>query len=370
MDQPRRTARQRLVIMYAAMFLVSGTVLLALANVLGTVRYTRPAGAGPDLREQLAGAEAAQNRQLLAGSLIALAVMAAVSVLLGWSAARRVLRPLTMITTATRRITAENLHERLAVPGPADEVKDLADTIDDLLERLEVSFAAQRRFVAHASHELRTPLTTIRATLDVASAKPQAAAQTVALAERLRPELDRIETLLEGLLMLARAQHGTLSAGGDPAGTAEVELGALIERAVEARGADIAAKGLTVERTGDPGRTWGNHALLSRLVDNLIDNAVTHNVDGGWVRVSGDHARIVVESGGPVLDPARVARLGQPFQRLGEGIGAGSGSGLGLSIVAAVAGAHGGRLELHTRASGGLAATVTLHEWTPGGVHR
>ena len=147
----------------------------------------------------------------MVGSVVALAIMAVVSVVLGWFAAHRVLRPLRRMTAATRRISADNLHERLAVPGPADEVKDLADTIDGLLERLEGAFAAQRRFVANASHELRTPLATMRASLDVAKAKPEPAPpQTTALAARLRTELDQVDRLLEGLLVLARAQHGDL----------------------------------------------------------------------------------------------------------------------------------------------------------------
>ena len=137
--------------------------------------------------------------------------MTVVSAVLGWIVAGRVLRPLRQITAATRRISADNLHERLAMPGPGDELKDLADTIDGLLERLEGAFAAQRRFVANASHELRTPLATMRASLDVAVAKPEPVpAQTVALAGRLRTELDRVDRLLEGFLVLARAQHGDL----------------------------------------------------------------------------------------------------------------------------------------------------------------
>ena len=181
------------------------------------------------------------------------------------------LRPLRTITAATRRISADNLHERLAVTGPADEVKDLADTIDELLERLEASFAAQRRFVANASHELRTPLATMRASLDVAVAKPEPVpAQTVALADRLRTELDQVDRLLEGFLVLARAQHGAL------ADRAPVSLGRVVSAALDARAADIAAKSLTVD-DGRPPTPRGRGAaatLLARMVDNVIDNAV------------------------------------------------------------------------------------------------
>jgi signal transduction histidine kinase len=268
--------------------------------------------------------------------------------------AGRVLRPLRVITAATRRISADNLHERLAVAGPADEVKALADTIDELLERLEQSFAAQRRFVADASHELRTPLATIRATLDVAVAKPgPVPAETVRVAGRVRTSLDEVEGLLEGLLLLARAQHGALD------DRTAVSLTALTADALRAQEteldvyADLAA-GV---------RTRGNPVLLARLVGNVIDNAVRHNVAGGWVRVAvaagGGSARLTVESTGPVLDPAQVARLGQPFQRLGAAR-TGDGTGLGLSIVAAVAAAHGGTLDLVPRPDGGLLLTVAL----------
>jgi signal transduction histidine kinase len=296
------------------------------------------------------------------GSLIALLVMAAVSVLLGNAVAGRVLRPLRTITATTRRITAENLHERLAVPGPADEVKNLADTIDGLLERLEASFAAQRRFVANASHELRTPLATMRASVDVALAKPEPAPpQTVALANRLRTGLDRADRLLEGLLVLARAQHGEL------ADRAPVSLGDLVSQAMTARAADIKAKNLTAEDGGLQRAAWtqGSPTLLSRMADNVIDNAIVHNQDGGWIRVAttadGTAARLIVETGGRALDPAHVARLGQPFQRLAaDRTGSGTSSGLGLSIVAAIADAHGGHLDLHARPEGGLRVTISL----------
>ncbi|MEU9890151.1 HAMP domain-containing sensor histidine kinase [Sphaerisporangium sp. NPDC051011] len=357
--------------------MASGLVLLALTNVLAGTSVSRavpgqnPPAEQPSLAQaqerihqlqaQLADIHAGQSRQLLIGSVIALVVMAAISVVLGKVVAGRVLRPLRTITAATRRISAENLHERLAVPGPADEVKDLADTIDGLLERLEASFAAQRRFVANASHELRTPLTTMRASLDVAVAKPQPAPpQTLALADRLRTELDRVDSLLEGFLDLARAQHGALR------GRVPVSLGDLASEILAAHATEIAEKDLTIEAdTQDAARTEGGPALLSRMVSNVIDNAVVHNRHGGWIRVAtgteDGSARLVVETGGPVLDPAQVARLTEPFQRLAaDRTGSETGSGLGLSIVAAIAGAHGGRLDLHARPEGGLRVTIAL----------
>ncbi|MBF9129406.1 HAMP domain-containing histidine kinase [Plantactinospora sp. S1510] len=385
MSQRRRpalfggTVRLRFTILYAALFLVSGVGLLALTNLFaGEIQVTRAVpGQNPStgqsglpaaeqrvhqLEAQLAEIHSIHSRQLLMGSLIALAVMAVVSVLLGKAVAGRVLRPLRTITAATRRISAENLHERLAAPGPADEVKDLADTIDGLLERLEASFAAQRRFVANASHELRTPLTTVRAALDVALAKPQPAPpQTIALADRLRTELDRVDHLLEGFLVLARAQHGTL-ADGTP-----VSLGDLVSQAVTARAATIAAKRLTLDDGDLSEAAWtrGSPALLSRMADNVIDNAVIHNRHGGWIRVStrteATSAQLVVETGGPILDPGHVAQLAQPFRRLApDRTGSETGSGLGLSIVTAIVGAHGGRLDLHARSEGGLRVTIAL----------
>jgi signal transduction histidine kinase len=368
----RRTVGARFTILYAAGFLVSGAALLVLTFALSAGSDTS-VGPTPNaradgtltaaqhqieaLQDELAQVHAQQSRQLLAGSLVALIVMAGVSVLLGRALAGRVLRPLRLITDATRRISADSLDRRLAVTGPADEVKDLADTIDGLLERLEASFDAQRRFVANASHELRTPLATMRASLDVAVAKPDPAASTVALADRLRVQLDRVDHLLGGFLVLARAQHGT------PADAETVDLGDLVDAALRERSAEAAAKGLRVTVQVPAGTAvHGSPALLARLVANVVDNAVTHNDDGGWIRITGSagetDAVLVVDTGGRSLDQREVDRLAQPFARLGgERVGS---SGLGLSIVAAVAAAHGGRLTLLARPEGGLRVSTTL----------
>ncbi|MEV4066882.1 sensor histidine kinase [Nonomuraea dietziae] len=371
------TVRLRFTVLYTAVFLGSAVALLALTNLLVGANDTQVApGQTPaaqqsslaaaqqrihSLETQLSETQAAQSSRLLMGSLVALAVMAAVSVLLGNAVASRVLRPLRTITAATRRISAENLHERLAVPGPADEVKNLADTIDGLLERLEASFTAQRRFVANASHELRTPLATMRASVDVALAKPNPAPpQTVTLANRLRTQLDRVDRLLEGLLVLARAQHGEL------ADHTPLSLGNLVSQALTARAADIAAKNLTVEDSGLDKSAWtrGSLTLLSQMADNVTDNAIVHNQHSGWIRVAttadGATVRLTVETGGPILHSEHVARLGRPFQRLADRTGPGTGSGLGLSIVAAIVGAHDGRLDLHPRREGGLCVTISL----------
>ncbi|MDP9793812.1 signal transduction histidine kinase [Catenuloplanes nepalensis] len=369
-----QTVRLRFTIMYVALFLFSGVSLLVLSAVL-TISSTRqavPAQQRPDaaaariaeLESQLASVHEDQARQQLQGSAVALSVMGVVSFVLGRAVAGRVLRPLRAITAATRRISADNLHERLAVPGPDDEVKALADTIDDLLERLEQAFEAQRRFVANASHELRTPLATMRATLDVAAAKPgPVPPQTLALAGRLRAELDRVDALLAGFLTLAHAQHGALGRArhGTAAGREPVSLTALAGEALSARAAGIDAGRLTV-RTELPVDAWtsGNAVLLARMTDNLIDNAVVHNEPGGWIEVTAGPGALTVESGGPRLEPDRVARLGRPFQRLAADRTVAGGPGLGLSIVAAVVAAHAGTLTLHARPEGGLRVEVRL----------
>ena len=378
---PRRTVRMRLTALYGALFVVSGAVLLAItsgvvvsssqvsvtaANQAGLPALTRDQIRIQQLRDQLANAEAqihsGVSHGLLVGSAIALGIMTVVSVVLGWIVAGRVLRPLRQMTAATRRISADSLHERLAVAGPGDELKDLADTIDGLLERLEGAFAAQRRFVANASHELRTPLTTMRASVDVAVAKPEPVpAQTIALADRLRGELDRVDGLLDGFLALARAQHGDLP------GQATLSLEYLTAAALAVRADAIAARHLTVHHVTGAEGTWvtGSQPLLCRMVDNVADNAIRHNRDGGWISVTtgadGYHAHLVVETGGEVLDQEQVSQLAQPFRRLGaDRTGSDHGSGLGLSIVEAIATAHGGALDLRARAEGGLRVSIAL----------
>jgi signal transduction histidine kinase len=385
----RRTVRSRMTLLYGALFLMSGAVLLAIASgvarVQSTTRVARTnqSGVGSQgsssgqsqlaqadnrirqLQDQLAAAQHSQpssvTHDLLFGSLIALAVMAAASAFLGWLMAGHALRPLRTITATVRRISQDNLHERLDFAGPRDELKDLADTFDGLLERLEAAFAAQRRFVANASHELRTPLATMRAALDVAIAKPDPPPpQTIALAGRLRSELNRVDELLEGLLVLARTQHGALE-------TRELlVLDDAVAAAVAARAPAIAGACLTVREAATSGATVaGSQALLRRLIDNVVDNAIVHNQPAGWITVGtwlgSGTARIVIENGGPVLDQVQVDQLAQPFKRLGaDRISAEHGSGLGLSIVAAVVAAHGGNLDLRARPDGGLRVTIEL----------
>jgi signal transduction histidine kinase len=387
--RPRGTVRLRMTLLYGGLFLLSGAALLAIASglVVGSSSQSvrpapgqafQPGGQSPStqaaltraqqqiqsLETELANQKASStsiSHELLIASLIALGIMVAISVLLGWIFAGRSLRPLRLITATARRISEDNLDERLAFRGPHDELKDLADTFDGLLERLEAAFAAQRRFVANASHELRTPLATMRASLDVAMAKPEPLPPaTLALASRLRTELDRTDELLEGLLVLARAQHGPLPARD------LVTVEAVVADAVGARAAAIRQAGIALRQDGGCALpVTGSEVMLRRMVDNVVDNAIVHNVPHGWIAVSTwagqDTGRIVVENGGPVLQQAEVSQLAQPFRRLGaDRVGSDRGSGLGLSIVAAIVAAHGGSLELRARPEGGLQVGITL----------
>jgi signal transduction histidine kinase len=305
-------------------------------------------------------ASQASYASLLKVSAIALGVITVVSLALAWLVAGRALRPLRAMTETTRRISADSLDERLAMAGPRDELTGLAGTINDLLERLEGSFAAQRRFAANAAHELRTPLATIRASLDVAVAKP-APVPVAAVAGRLYEQLDQVERLLDELLVLARVQHGDLP------GTTVLSLDAVAAGSLAARADAIAARNLTVTRASDPAGAWvaGSAELIRRMVDNVLDNAIIHNDAGGWIQVSAASreavACLVVDNGGGVLDPGLVRELAQPFRGLGpDRTRSGRGSGLGLSIVAAIVAAHHGTLELLARPEGGLRVRIGL----------
>src|SRR5216683_2720322 len=367
---PGRTVRTRLTILYGILFVFSGALLLTISSgvAVGTSSVSavpaaiNSAPATPlgqanarihqlqarisQLQSQAAGAPV-QNKLshvLLISSLIALAIMTVISVGLGWLMAGRALRPVRQMTATAQRISEDSLHERLAVQGPEDELKELGDTIDGLLERLEVAFSAQRRFVANASHELRPP-------------------QTVALAGRLRAELDKIDRLLEAFLVLARAQHRALP------GRAVIPLDYVVGAALADQAAAIRAMNLTVQEAGSLGSAWvtGSQALVTRMVENLIDNAVCHNTEGGWIRIvsrtAAGRADLVVENGGPLLDQQQVAGLSEPFRRIGaDRTGSDKGSGLGLSIVAAIAEAHGGTVDLQARSAGGLRVTISLPE--------
>ena len=368
----RPTVRWRLTLLYSFLFLVCGAGLLAITYTLfanfadsGPKPVFRP-GVGPSLTSLKVASGLSVQRlvglhRLLVDSGIALGFMVVVSGVLGWVVAGRVLAPLRTITATAERISDTNLHERIGMSGPRDELHLLADTIDQLLARLEAAFDAQRRFVANASHELRTPLAMMRTTLDVAIAKPEGVpAQTQLLDAELRVDLDSADRLLESFLTLARAQHGEIGE------QRQVPLEALVTAALADRAEQIAARQLTVETHLEAVEVRGSATLLRRMIDNVIENSVRHNQPGGSIEltltpVDGGHAELVIDSSGPLLDQTAVAQLARPFKRLGlDRTGSQHGHGLGLSIVAAVAAAHDGSLDLHTRQEGGLRVQITL----------
>jgi signal transduction histidine kinase len=299
------------------------------------------------------------KREILIISAIALAVIAVAAAAIGWIIAGRVLRPLSTITAAARRIAASSLHERLALHGPDDELKELGDTLDNLFARLEASFDAQRRFAANASHELRTPLTRERTLLQVTLADPAATTGTwQAVSQELLASNAEQERLIEALLTLASSEAG-------PGQREPLDLAAITSEALAAARPAISRRGLHVHAGIQPAILDGDPLLVQQLVTNLIDNAVRHNIPGGDVQVatgtSSGHAVLSVTSSGPVIPAAEVDRLFQPFQRLGPRPARdGHGHGLGLSIVRAIATAHAATITAQPRPGGGLAVDVTF----------
>jgi signal transduction histidine kinase len=369
---PRPSVRLRLTLLYSALFLVSGTVLLAITYVLfqratgiNLIVPTMEPNLSPHARHVVESKFADLERnhaddlhQLLVQSGIALAIMTAVSIVLGWLVAGRVLRPLRSMTASTRQISERNLHERLALPGPRDELKDLADTIDALLARLETAFDAQQRFVANAAHELRTPLTLWRALLEERLTDPSTTIDSFRTTSRRLLALgEEQERLLESLLTLAWSERGLDRL--EPFDLAEVVTAVLRDPPPEAE-----SLGLRIDSELESAPIAGDAALAERLVRNLIDNAVHHNVPGGQVEVrtgtGPDGAFLSVSNDGPVIPTAEIERLLEPFQRLGSDRTAPSDGhhGLGLSIVRAVATAHHATLLAEAQPEGGLVAEV------------
>ena len=306
--------------------------------------------------------------QFLIQSAIALGIMAALSIALGWIAAGRILRPVRTIIKATRQISASSLHERLSLSGPDDEIKELGETIDALLARLEATFQAQRQFIANASHELRSPLARQRVLSQVALADPEATVESLRQAhERVIASGDQQNRLIEALLSLARGQAGFST-------RTPLDLAELVDTALSSRSEEAGRLGLIVKSDLDPASLDGNAQLAERLVANLLDNALRHNVPGGQVEVSTgtEQGRVVltVVNTGPLIPSADAARLTRPFERLGasrvkhprahaeSGHGSPDGLGLGLAIVQAAANAHDATLELRPRLGGGLIARV------------
>lgn len=360
------SVRLRLTVLYAGLFVLSGSALLAITYLLVRAASTTTAvhammtSGGPRPVGPVEQHSLDLHRQLVA-SIIALGVMTLISTALGWLVAGRVLAPIRTMTLAAQRISEDNLAERLDVHGPDDELKLLGDTIDQLIAGLEAAFESQRRFVANAAHELRTPLATMRASLDVAAAKPEPVPPHItALERRLRDELARLEALLEGLLALARAEHGQLS------DRSTVSLGEIATAAVESNANAIHDRRLElIEDESPDALVIGSRALLERMVQNVIDNAIVHNEPGGRLQIrtaiEDQLAKLVVENSGPALSQHDLAQLTQPFRRSGaDRTATANGSGLGLSIVSSIVQAHGGELALSARDQGGLRLHIQL----------
>ena len=296
--------------------------------------------------------------QLVVRSAQALGVMAVASVGLGWVVAGRVLQPLHAVTATAKRLSQENLDERIALRGPEDELKELADTFDAMLGRLDAAFQSQRRFVANASHELRTPLSVMRTVIDVTLADPDATPEQLrAMADTVRQATERSERLIDSLLVLARSDRG-------PAVRQVVDLAAAAGAALAQAEAEVRSLQLEVATSLDRAPVLGDPPLLERLVANLVDNAVRHNRPGGRVEVStgirdGVVSLRVANTGEPV-PASEVEGLFEPFRRMAPDRTSHQGVGLGLSIVRAVSDAHDGGVEARPGPDGGLEVEVTL----------
>ncbi|MWA08996.1 sensor histidine kinase [Streptomyces sp. BA2] len=386
---PRRV-RVRLTLLYGVLFVASGVVLLAITNLLvarspANLVLVKNRGGEPvlapgadgrlylgypeanssvqlnDITQQLRDQAIRQHEiemdHLQVQSGIALAIMAVIAIGLGWLVAGRVLRPLRTMTGTIQRISARNMHERLAVVGPADELKDLADTVDGLLGRLETALDSHKRFVANAAHELRTPLTLEHALLEESLIDRDATRESFrSNFERLLEISKQQARLLESLLTLSSSERGLDHR--EP-----LDLAVIAEEVVDASRAETGRRGLRVETMIGPAEASGDSALVQRLVANLVDNATGYNTPGGHVEVTtrtdAGRAVVAVANSGPEVPPEQVERLFEPFQRLGRTAGDGH-HGLGLSIVRAIATAHDAGISAHARPGGGLVVEVSF----------
>jgi signal transduction histidine kinase len=388
---PRGTVRLRLTLLYSLLFLAAGAALLAVTDVLvhsatgsvdnslvpskalpapvGSKSLAGPATAGEsaltrELRAQARATHAIDMHQLVIWSGVGLAIMGVLAVALGWVVAGRMLRPLRAMARTTQRITEHKLHERLALPGPSDEIKDLADTIDGLLHRLETAFDSQRQFVANASHELRTPLALNRALLEFTLKDPDATVDDLrAMGHELLASGEQQEHLIDALLTLATSARGLER--HDTFDLSDITLAVLAGPHPE-----TSELGLDVQTAITPALAAGDARLAERLVANLIHNAVRHNVPGGYVSIStrteSGYAVLVIANSGPVILRDDIDRLFQPFQQLDRNRAHHpDGHGLGLSIVQSIAAAHGAPLSVRPRPGGGLDVEIRFPQPTP-----
>jgi signal transduction histidine kinase len=336
------TLRLRLTVLYMLLFGGCGALLLGITSwiVHRQVGRTLPPAFGDRALAQLD----AQLMLALGGTLI-------VAAALGYVVAGRALAPVRRVTGLAHRVTQERMDERIHMRGPEDELRELADTVDGMLDRLASAFDGQRRFVANASHELRTPLTVIRAEVEVALADPDAdAAELRRMGEVVLEAADRTQALLDSLMVLARSQQAVPR-------RERVDLARAAHAAASTTAAESALRGIDVGVDAAPAPLTADRPLVERLVANLVENAVRHNHPGGQVQITTRSGLVRVENTGPVIEPADVRRLAEPFERLHRDSD-GPGAGLGLSIVRAVADAHRAKVRLRARAGGGLVAEV------------
>ncbi|WP_414167776.1 sensor histidine kinase [Streptoverticillium reticulum] len=384
----RPTIRIRLTLLYGGMFLMAGVLLLTIiyllaANALSTgsqpliklIEGSKVQVTGdtcPDLKSPGLTADQANNiltacmshqrslalEGLWRRSLFALLGLAVIAFAFGYAMAGRVLSPLGKITRTARRVAGTDLSRRIELGGPDDELKELSDTFDEMLDRLERAFTAQQRFVANASHELRTPLAINRTLLEVSLSDPGASPELQQLGKTLLATNERSEQLVEGLLLLARSDNEIVD-------RKPVDLAEVASQAMDQARGEAQERGVELRGTRQPAVVQGNGVLLERIALNLVQNAVRYNVPDGWVEVTTQirpgQAVLVVENTGPVVPAYEVDNIFEPFRRLRtERTGSDKGVGLGLSIVRSVARAHGGRITAEPREGGGLVMRVVF----------
>jgi signal transduction histidine kinase len=367
-----RTLRVRLTLVYGGLFLLCGVVLLAITYVLfEQVTHPVTKGGGPTLQYPVQqhsdaglgkGGEltrAGVLHHLLADSAIALAIVTVIALGLGWIVAGRILRPLRSITATARRISASNLHERLSLTGPNDELKELGDTFDDLLARLQRSWDSQRQFIANVSHELRSPVTRLRLQAEIAATDCDATVASLQTGyTAVIATAQHQEDLIAALLSLAKGQRGLDH-------TEAVDLAPIARDILHAQRHHARQRGLRISTDIAPAIADGDPRLVEQLVRNLVDNAILHNTDGGAIQLttaaSTGYGVITVANDGPNIPTTELDRLFRPFERLEPGRRHHqTGHGLGLSVVEAIATAHGAIITTHARPAGGLSIEVAF----------
>jgi hypothetical protein len=353
-------------LLFTSMVLLDRSIArLPFFNTRGEVTITDSTGATTTVKPAELGTQARHDSRdyLLHTGLIYFGVIMVIGASGGYLLARQALRPIARVTRTARQLSTETLDQRIDLGGPDDELRELADTFDEMLARLNAAFDGQKLFVANASHELRTPLSVIRTELDVTLSDPAASSEDLrSMGDVALAATERAQRLVSSLLILARLQSGDR---GELEVREEVDLSTLVPPVLASVAADAAQRSISVESEAGIARTLGDPRLLERLVGNLVENAVRHNVNGGWMRVTCGEAPervwLHVANGGPVIAPGDVDLLFEPFRRgPGKVRTATRGSGLGLSIVRLIVEAHHGRLQAAAPPFGGLAVRIEL----------